>query len=87
MEEFCRISQIKEPLIEILPQVSVIGLELENIWDEMELNRNMETSVSSLFVCGDSSGKAHSILQACVGGVAAAKEYQMSLGNKSGTNP
>ncbi|MDP4271455.1 MAG: hypothetical protein Q8909_15250, partial [Bacteroidota bacterium] len=73
IKEFCRISQIRDPLTEILPQISVVGLELENIWDEMELNCNMDTSIPSLFICGDSSGKAHGILQACIGGIAAAK--------------
>lgn len=70
--EFCRISEIKEPLSNVLAQISVLGLELESLWDEIELSQDMETNIPSLFVTGDSTGIAQGILQASVGGIAAA---------------
>ena len=72
IQEFCRISEVKEELPNILSQISVLGLELESIWDEIELNQNMETNIPYLFITGDSSGLAQGILQAAIGGIAAA---------------
>lgn len=72
IQEFCRISDIKEEPHNILSQISVLGLELESIWDEIELNQNMETNIPYLFIAGDSSGLAQGILQAAIGGIAVA---------------
>lgn len=72
IQEFCRISEVKEDLHYVLSQISVLGLELESIWDEIELNQNMETNIPYLFIAGDSSGLAQGILQAAISGVAAA---------------
>jgi uncharacterized FAD-dependent dehydrogenase len=55
---------------ERLARVAVAGLELEGLWDEMDLTSSMETSLPDLFACGDASGLAQGILQAAVGGVA-----------------
>ena len=54
--------------------VLVIGLELESLWDVLELTPHMETSKQNLFVVGDSSGIAQGILQAATGGISAAFE-------------
>ncbi|MDT3399832.1 FAD-dependent oxidoreductase [Streptomyces sp. B1866] len=53
-------------------QVGVIGLELENLWDELVLSDGMETSLPGLYAAGDCTGLAQGILQAAVAGVAAA---------------
>ncbi|WP_147403859.1 FAD-dependent monooxygenase [Nocardia panacis] len=54
-------------------QVGVIGLELENTWDELVVSPSLETSVSRLYAAGDCAGLAQGILQAGVGGLAAAE--------------
>ncbi|MGW0660110.1 hypothetical protein [Streptodolium elevatio] len=53
-------------------QVAVIGLELENLWDELALTDGMETSLPGLYAAGDCTGLAQGILQAAVAGLAAA---------------
>lgn len=55
-------------------QVGVIGLELENTWDELVLTPGMETSAPSLYAVGDCTGLAQGIVQAAVGGLAAAED-------------
>jgi uncharacterized protein len=54
-------------------QVGVIGLELENLWDEMLLTPAMQTTLPGLYAVGDCAGLAQGILQAAVGGLAAAQ--------------
>lgn len=56
---------------DLLGQVVVAGLELEGLWDELQVSPTMETSLPGLFACGDCAGLAQGILQAAVGGVAA----------------
>ncbi len=70
--EFCRISDIDEPIQSILAQITVLGLELESVWNEIQLSPNMETSISNLYAVGDCAGIAQGILQASIGGVVAA---------------
>jgi uncharacterized FAD-dependent dehydrogenase len=53
--------------------VAVIGLELEGLWDEIDVSSHMETSLRGLYACGDCSGHAQGILQAATAGVAAAE--------------
>ncbi|MFD9206610.1 FAD-dependent oxidoreductase [Streptomyces sioyaensis] len=53
-------------------QIAVIGLELESLWDELALSEHMETSFPGLYAAGDCTGLAQGILQAAVGGLAAA---------------
>ena len=72
IQEFCRISEVKEDFHYVLSQISVLGLELESIWDEIDLNQNMETNIPNLFITGDSSGLPQGILQAAISGIAAA---------------
>lgn len=54
-------------------QVVVLGLELESLWDELVLSERMETSLDGLFAVGDCTGLAQGIMQAAVGGLAAAQ--------------
>ncbi|WP_030458509.1 FAD-dependent monooxygenase [Kitasatospora sp. NRRL B-11411] len=54
-------------------QVAVIGLELENLWDELSLTDSLETTAPGLYAAGDCTGLAQGILQAAVGGLAAAE--------------
>ncbi|MFE2725645.1 hypothetical protein [Kitasatospora sp. NPDC059327] len=56
-----------------LSQVAVIGLELENLWDELKLTEDLETSAAGLYAAGDCTGLAQGILQAAVGGLVAAE--------------
>lgn len=55
-------------------QVGVVGLELESLWDELELTAGMQTTLPGLYAVGDCSGLAQGILQAAVGGLAAATD-------------
>lgn len=59
-------------------QVGVIGLELENLWDELTLTDGMETSLPGLYAAGDCTGLAQGILQAAVAGLAAAEHVLAS---------
>ena len=54
-------------------QVVVLGLELESLWDELVLSERLETSLDGLFAVGDCTGLAQGIMQAAVGGLAAAQ--------------
>lgn len=55
-------------------QIGVIGLELENIWDELKLTSGLETTAPGLYAAGDCTGLAQGILQAAAGGLAAADQ-------------
>ena len=59
----------------VLNKVGVVGLELENLWDEIEVDQFMESSLKNLFVCGDCNGLAQGILQSFVSGLAAAEKF------------
>lgn len=64
---------LREPLdSRLAAQIGVIGLELENMWDELILTSGLETSAPGLYAAGDCTGLAQGILQAAVGGLAAA---------------
>lgn len=65
--------------------VGVIGLELENLWDELALSDGMETSLPGLYAAGDCTGLAQGILQAAVAGLAAADRV-LATGSPAGTN-
>lgn len=75
--EFCRISNIDEPIQCILDQIIVLGIELESIWNELQLSPKMETSIKNLYAIGDCTGIAQGILQASIGGVIAANGIMM----------
>jgi uncharacterized FAD-dependent dehydrogenase len=66
---FFNAAPVAEP---IASQVGVIGLELESLWDELDLSDGMQTSLPGLYAAGDCTGLAQGILQAAVGGLAAA---------------
>ena len=55
---------------EAVNKFSVIGLELESLWDELSVSPNMETSQPNLYACGDCAGIAQGILQSFVSGLA-----------------
>ncbi|WP_331722958.1 FAD-dependent monooxygenase [Nocardia sp. NBC_00511] len=54
-------------------QVGVIGLELENTWDVMDLSASLQTSAPGLYAVGDATGLAQGIVAAATGGLAAAE--------------
>jgi len=70
--EFCRISKIDEPINDILDKITVMGLELESIWNEVKVTSQMQTSINNIYAIGDCSGIAQGVLQASIGGVIAA---------------
>jgi uncharacterized protein len=52
----------------------VYGLEIESVWDGLDLSPDFETAkLSGLFVVGDCAGIAQGILQSMVSGIAAAR--------------
>jgi len=53
-----------------LQTIGVVGLELENLWDEIDVTRGMETSLPGLYAIGDCAGIAQGILQSTVSGLA-----------------
>ena len=60
--------------VDATDQVGVVGLELESLWDELELTSGMQTTLPGLYAAGDCTGLAQGILQAAVGGLAAASD-------------
>lgn len=57
----------------LLDDILVIALELEGLWDVMEVDMHLETSSPGLFVTGDAAGIAQGILQAMATGIVAAR--------------
>lgn len=57
----------------LLDDMLVIALELEGLWDVMEVDMHLETSRPGLFVTGDAAGIAQGILQAMTTGIVAAR--------------
>jgi uncharacterized FAD-dependent dehydrogenase len=68
----------------VAEQVAVIGLELESLWDELELTTGMQTSLPGLYAVGDCTGLAQGILQAAVGGLAASHDVLGIQGHQTG---
>ena len=64
---------------EITERVVVAGLVLEGIWDEVVIDRDMKSSLPSLYVVGDCAGRAQGIMQAAVSGMLAAKACAAEL--------
>ncbi|MET8626580.1 FAD-dependent oxidoreductase [Kitasatospora sp. NPDC004669] len=65
-------------------QVAVIGLELENLWDELKLTDGLETTAPGLYAAGDCTGLAQGILQAAIGGLVAAEAITGHPGRTTG---
>jgi len=63
-----------QSLDQTLSQVGVVGLEIENMWDQLQVSPAMETSCAGLYACGDSAGVSQGILQAAISGIAAAED-------------
>lgn len=57
----------------LLDDILVIALELEGLWDVMDVDMHLETSSPGLFVTGDAAGIAQGILQAMATGIVAAR--------------
>lgn len=51
-----------------MKDILVAGIEIENTWYEVILDKNFQTSVDGLFVCGDAAGVAQGIAQSAVSG-------------------
>jgi uncharacterized FAD-dependent dehydrogenase len=71
---------------DVTDQVGVMGLELESLWDELELTEGMQTTLPGLYAAGDCTGLAQGILQAAVGGLAAANDALSLAAGKSGAS-
>ncbi len=65
-------------LQEMYEKSHVIGLELENLWDRIDLTEYMETNIPNLYCCGDCAGYAQGVLQALVSGIQAGKKISTS---------
>jgi uncharacterized protein len=57
---------------DVFRRIGVAALELEGLWDEIDVDQYMQSSVPNLYVCGDCAGHAQGILQAATSGLAAA---------------
>ena len=57
----------------LLDDILVIALELEGLWDVMDVDMHLETNSPGLFVTGDAAGIAQGILQAMATGIVAAR--------------
>ena len=53
----------------LLSRVTVIGLELEGLWDRIETDERFMTRTSGLYVGGDCGGETQGILQATMMGI------------------
>ena len=54
-------------------KINVIALEIEGIWDKIEINNDFMSSIPNLYVAGDCAGLSQGIIQAMISGVAVAK--------------
>lgn len=57
--------------------VNVIGLEIEGIWDKIETEDNLMTSIPGLYVAGDCAGLSQGIVQAMISGVNVARSVDI----------
>ncbi len=58
-------------VVDIIDEVIVIGLELEFLWNKINIDTYGETSKSGIFVVGDTAGIAQGIIQAMMMGLRA----------------
>lgn len=56
-----------------MKKVNVVALEIEGIWDKIETNSDMMSSIPNLYVAGDCAGLSQGIIQAMISGIAVAK--------------
>jgi uncharacterized FAD-dependent dehydrogenase len=56
----------------------VLGLEVEFLWNRVELSEHAETNVEGIFVVGDAAGYAQGIIQAMMLGLAAGDHIAVS---------
>jgi uncharacterized FAD-dependent dehydrogenase len=66
---------------EMLPihKFGVSGLELEGLWDVLEVSEELETSIPNLFAIGDCNGLAQGVYQAMISGYAASDAIKRRL--------
>lgn len=57
-----------------MDNVLVVGLELEGVWDIVEVDERMQTSIPNLYVGGDAAGIAQGVLQAMSSGLVMARD-------------
>ena len=77
---FCELSGKASDKRHIAPftsHVGVVGLELEGLWDKVQVTPLMQSSIQNLYVVGDCAGVAQGILQAMTSGVVAASGIMM----------
>lgn len=59
-------------LDELVSKVYVLGMEIEGLWDVINVDSNMQSSIKDLYVIGDCAGIAQGILQSAISGCIAA---------------
>lgn len=62
---------------EFTKKVNIIALEIEGIWDKIETNNDLMSSIPNLYVAGDCAGLSQGIIQAMISGVAVAKAVRL----------
>lgn len=67
-------------LCKALTEVYVVGLELEGLWNEIELDTNFQSNIEGMFFIGDCTGRAHGVMAAAISGIALGK--YLSTDNK-----
>lgn len=72
INEFYSLTDKKLSLDEIVSKVFVLGMEIEGLWDVINVDSNMQSSIKDLFVIGDCAGIAQGILQSAISGCIAA---------------
>ena len=60
-----------------IENINVFALELENIWDRVEVDDHFMTSRQNLFVAGDCAGISQGVFQAAISGISVA--YSIAL--------
>lgn len=60
-----------------IENINVFALELENIWDRVELDNHFMTNRQNLFVAGDCAGISQGVFQAAISGISVA--YSIAL--------
>ncbi|NUP51303.1 MAG: DNA polymerase subunit beta [Catenulispora sp.] len=71
MEPIMDVAGEEPDITRLLDEVLVLGLEVEFLWNRVELSEHAETNVRGLYVVGDAAGYAQGIIQAMMLGFAA----------------
>jgi uncharacterized FAD-dependent dehydrogenase len=73
MAPILKISNIDKKVIDIIDEVIVVGLEIEFLWNKININSYGETSQKGIWVAGDTAGVAQGIIQAMMMGLRVAE--------------